>query len=192
MNREELSKIKVKGLENGLPKEVIDTLMDMNGKSIEDLKKENEKLKTEKEGLETQLTEANSKIESFKEVDVEKIKAEVDEWKGKYETDTKKLQDSLTQKDYDYKIQELTNNLKFSSNGAKKSFINDLKEKGLKLENDNLLGFDDFVKEYQKNDASAFMVEDNNKGFYSTGGSHEKEQPPKEEVKVKSRFKTYN
>ena len=174
MNREELSKMKVEGLENGLPKEVIDKLMDMNGKSIEDLKKENEKLKTEKEGLETQLTEANSKIEGFKEIDVEKIKAEVDEWKEKYETDTQNLKDSLTQKDYDYKIQELTNGLKFSSNGAKRSFVEDLKQKGLKLEGDNLLGFDDFVKSYQENEPDTFAKETEtvSETFTSTGSEH--------------------
>ena len=174
MNREELSKIEVEG--KNLPKEVIDKIMELNGNSINELKKENEKLRTEKEGLETQLTEANSKIEGFKEVDVEKIKAEVDEWKEKYNTDTKKLKDSLTQKDYDYKINELANGLKFSSNGAKKSFINDLKEKGLKLENDTLLGFDDFVKSYKENDPDTFKNEDDTKEevFTSTGGSHEK------------------
>lgn len=177
MNREELSKIKVEGLENGLPKEVIDKLMDMNGKSIENLKKENDKLKAEKEGLETQLTEANSKIEGFKEIDVDKIKAEVDEWKEKYETDTKKLQDSLTQKDYDYKVNELTSGLKFSSNSAKRTFIEDLKAKGLKLENDSLLGFDDFVKSYQETDPNAFMKEESNetKTFTSTGEDHKEE-----------------
>lgn len=171
MNREELSKIEVEG--KNLPKEVIDKIMELNGNSINELKKENDKLKTEKEGLETQLTEANSKIESFKEVDVEKIKAEVNEWKEKYETDTKNLKDSLTQKDYDYKINELANGLKFSSNGAKKSFINDLKEKGLKLENNTLLGFDDFVKSYRENDPSAFIKEDSKQEtFTSTGESH--------------------
>lgn len=177
MNREELSKIKVEGLENGLPKEVIDKLMEMNGNSINELKKEIEKLKTEKEGIETQLTEANSKIEGFKEIDIDKIRAEVDEWKEKYETDTKNLKDSLTQKDYDYKVQELTNSLKFSSNGAKKSFINDLKEKDLKLEDGKLLGFDDFVKSYQENDPMAFMKEEENNtsAFISTGGEHKED-----------------
>ncbi|MBR4672087.1 MAG: phage scaffolding protein [Bacilli bacterium] len=172
MNREELSKIKVGDTE--LPKEVIDLLMDLNGKSINGLKQELEKVKTEKEGLETQLTEANQKIESFKEIDVDKIKAQADEWKKKYETDTKALKDSLSQKDYDYKISELTNGLKFSSNGAKKSFINDLKEKGLKLENDTLLGFDDFVKSYQETDPSAFIkeAETTSEVFTSTGESH--------------------
>ena len=177
MNREELSKIKVEGLENGLPKEVIDKLMELNGNSINELKKENEKLKTEKAGIETQLTEANKKIEGFKEVDIDKIKAEVDEWKSKYETDTKNLQDSLTQKDYDYKVQELTSGLKFSSNGAKKSFISDLKEKGLKLEDGKLLGFDDFVKSYQENDPQTFINEDTTKEvFTSTGDSHNKDE----------------
>ena len=171
MNREELSKIEVEG--KNLPKEVIDKIMELNGNSINELKKENDKLKTEKEGLESQLNDANEKIKGFSEIDVEKIKAEVDEWKEKYETDTKNLKDSLTQKDYDYKINELTNGLKFSSNGAKKSFINDLKEKGLKLENNTLLGFDDFVKSYRETDPSAFIKEDSKQEtFTSTGESH--------------------
>jgi hypothetical protein len=173
MNREELSKIKVEGLENGLPKEVIDKIMELNGNSINELKKENERLKTEKVGIETQLTEANKKIEGFKEIDIDKIRAEVDEWQEKYETDTQKLKDSLTQKDYDYKINELTNGLKFSSNGAKRSFIEDLKAKDLKLENDSLLGFDDFVKSYRETDPSAFMQEETKtETFTSTGENH--------------------
>ncbi len=173
MNREELSKIKVEGLENGLPKEVIDKIMELNGNSINELKKENERLKTEKVGIETQLTEANSKIEGFKEIDINKIRAEVDEWKEKYETDTQKLKDSLSQKDYDYKINELTSGLKFSSNGAKRSFIEDLKAKDLKLENNTLLGFDDFVKSYQETDPSAFMQEETKaETFTSTGENH--------------------
>ena len=173
MNREELSKIKVEGLENGLPKEVIDKIMELNGNSINELKKENERLKTEKVGIETQLTEANSKIEGFKEIDIDKIRAEVDEWKEKYETDTQKLKDSLSQKDYDYKINELTSGLKFSSNGAKRSFIEDLKAKDLKLENDSLLGFDDFVKSYRESDPSAFMQEETKtETFTSTGENH--------------------
>lgn len=171
MNREELSKIEVEG--KNLPKEVIDKIMELNGNSINELKKENDKLKTEKEGLESQLNDANEKIKGFSEIDVEKIKAEVNEWKEKYETDTKNLKDSLTQKDYDYKINELANGLKFSSNGAKKSFINDLKEKGLKLEDNNLLGFDDFVKSYKETDPSAFIKEDSKQEtFTSTGESH--------------------
>lgn len=173
MNREELSKIEVEG--KNLPKEVIDKIMELNGNSINELKNKIDKLETEKGGLETQLTEANEKIKGFSEIDVEKIKAEVDEWKEKYETDTKNLKDSLAQKDYDYKVNELTNGLKFTSNGAKKSFIEDLKAKGLKLENDNLLGFDDFVKSYKENDPNTFVNEEaKEEVFTSTGDNHSK------------------
>lgn len=170
MNREELKEIKVGDME--LPKEVIDKLMELNGKSIENYKKENEKLITEKEALETQLKDANDKIKGFAEIDVDKIKAEVDEWKEKYETDTKNLQDSLTQKEYEYAIKENTNGLKFSSEGAKKSFIRDLTEKGLKLENGNLLGFDDYVKSYQETDPNSFMKEEDDGFKANTGDDH--------------------
>ncbi len=44
----------------------------------------------------------------------------------------------------------------FSSANAKKSFIANAIAKGMKLDGDNVLGFDDFVDVYKKNDAAAF------------------------------------
>ena len=84
--------------ELGLEKEVIDKIMAENGADIEKQKKaiekatqDLEKYKAENEGLKTQLSEANTQIQSFKEMDIDGIKASAEEWKTKYETDTKAL-----------------------------------------------------------------------------------------------------
>lgn len=89
-------------------------------------------------------------------MDVEAIKQSVKDWETKYNTDTKELQEKLAKKDYETAIKDKTANLKFTSEGAKKSFISDLMAKELKLENGNILGFDDFVKSYKESDPKAF------------------------------------
>lgn len=111
---------------------------------------------TEITGLREQLTTAKDTIKSYEDMDIEAIKQSVKDWETKYNTDTQALQDKLVKKDYETAIKDKTANLKFTSEGAKKSFIADLMAKELKLENGNILGFDDFVKVYKETDPKAF------------------------------------
>lgn len=85
MTREQLKAL-------GLTDEQIDAIMKENGKDIEKAKgdletKESElEAKTkEVETLQGQLETANAEIESFKEMDIESIKAAADDYKEKYE-----------------------------------------------------------------------------------------------------------
>ena len=114
---------------------------------------------TEIAGLKEQLENANKEIQSYKDMDIDSIKKSASDWETKYNTDTKELQDKLAKKDYEYKVKEKVSGLKFTSESAKKSFIADLMAKELKLENDNILGFDDFVKEFKETDPHAFESE---------------------------------
>jgi len=114
---------------------------------------------TEITGLKEQLEDANNEIQSYKDMDIESIKQSVSDWENKYNTDTQELQNKLAKKDYEYKVKEKVSGLKFTSESAKKSFIADLMAKELKLENDNILGFDDFVKEFKETDPNAFESE---------------------------------
>lgn len=114
---------------------------------------------TEIAGLKEQLKNANTEIQSYKEMDIDSIKQSVTDWEAKYNTDTQALQDKLAKKDYEYKVKEKVSNLKFTSESAKKSFVADLMAKELKIENDTILGFDDFVKNYKETDPNAFESE---------------------------------
>lgn len=114
---------------------------------------------TEIVGLKEQLTKANTEIQSYKDMDIESIKQSVTDWETKYNTDTQALQDKLAKKDYEYKVKDKVSGLKFTSESAKKSFMADLIAKDLKLENDTILGFDDFVKSYKETDPNAFENE---------------------------------
>lgn len=111
---------------------------------------------TEIAGIRKQLESANATIKSYEDMDIDAIKQSAKDWETKYNTDTKALQEELTRKDYEAIVKDKVSSLKFTSEGARKSFINDLMAKGLKLENGNILGYDDFVKGYKEEDPNAF------------------------------------
>lgn len=176
MDRKFLQGLKVEGLENGLPKSVIDEIMAEYGQDFKQKDEQIETLTTEKEGIKKQLEEANNQIQSFKDVNVEDLNNQIKEWEDKYNQDTENLKNELSKKDYDYKLKDLTNGLKFSSNGAKRAFLEDLKEKGLEFNEEGVLvGFDDFKKSYEETDPDAFyQEEEKEEGFIAnTGAGHE-------------------
>lgn len=179
MDRKFLKELEVEGLEKGLPASVIDKIMAEYGTDFKAKDQEIETLKTEKEGLSRQLTEANEKIKGFADIDVDKLQKEVKDWEEKYNTDTENLKNELSKKEYDYKVNELVKDVKFSSNGAKRAFLEDLNKKELKFdEKGKLVGYDDFVKAYQETDPDAFVKEqskEDNEGFKAnTGDDHNK------------------
>lgn len=155
----------LKGL--GLDDSVIDQIMDENGKDIQREKnavnkvnQDLEKYKAENEGLKTQLNEANTQIQSFKEMDIDGIKASAEEWKTKYETDTKALNEKIAAKDYDYAIKDFMSQFKFIDDDVKETVINKFKAKEFKLEEGKFLGGEDFMKEYKENHKSLFVPDE--------------------------------
>ena len=148
----------------GIDEEVARKILEINGKDIEKYKgqankvnQDLEKYKAENEGLKTQLSEANTQIQSFKEMDIDGIKASAEEWKTKYETDTKALNEKIAAKDYDYAIKDFMSNYKFIDDDVKETVINKFKAKEFKLEEGKFLGGEDFMKEYKENHKSLFV-----------------------------------
>ena len=116
-------------------------------------------LNEQKKGLEMKLKETNDKVQELSKVDTDELKKQIENLQKKYEEDTKELNDKYEAREYDIKINDYAKNLKFSSNSARKSFMNDLKAKELKFEDDKLVGFDDFVNSYKESDPDAFIEE---------------------------------
>lgn len=151
----------------GLADEVIDSIMAENGKDIEVEKKKTTSIQnkldtanTELTTVKEQLATANTTIQSYKDMDIEGIKQSAEEWKTKYEEDTKKLQDDLKAKDYDYAVKEYMNSFKFIDDEVKELVINKFKEKGFKYEEGKFLGADDFMKEYKEAHKNLFVPDE--------------------------------
>lgn len=139
----------------------------------EEIKKRDDDLAT----LQEQLKNADADATKVKTLN-DKIASMLEE----NEKATKAYEKQLEAQRYEFAIKEKASGLKFSSASAKKSFIADAIAKGMKLDGDNVLGFDDFVEAYKKDDAAAFSdaQEENVKPHFTAplGKAGEEESKP--------------
>jgi len=105
------------------------------------------------EALRKQLEEAGTDATKLGE-----LTSQLDELKGKYDADTKSYKEQLKRQAYEFAVKEYANTKQFSSQAAKRDFINSMIAKQLKMEGDSILGADDFVALYTENNADAFMT----------------------------------
>lgn len=144
---------------------------------------------TELEGVRQQLASANAQIQSYKDMDVDGIKKSVDDWKMKYDADTKKLQDQITAQERSYAENMFLSAYQFTSKAARKGVLDEIREKNFRIENGQLQGAKDFMTELMGNEdyKGAFKAEssggdgskkdgsggaDPDKASQSTGGAH--------------------
>lgn len=82
----------------------------------------------------------------------------------KYDKDTKAYEKQLKDQAYKFAVTEFANGQKFTSQAARRDFINSMLAKNLQVENDVIVGASDFMTAYAKDNADAFIVESNNEG----------------------------
>ncbi len=153
-----------------IDKSILDQIMAEHGRDIEAQKNTITTLTTERDGLKTQLGEANTALASFKDMDIDGIKSKAAELETKYATDTQALKEQLDAANYGFAVKEAVSGLKFSSESAKKAFVAELTAKKLPLQESKLLGLDDFAKTYKESDPGAFLPENDDKTPVVTRG----------------------
>lgn len=77
----------------------------------------------------------------------------------KYDDDIKSYKTKLEKQEYAFAVKEFANSKKFTSNAAKRDFVNSMTAKELKMDNGKILGAEDFVTAYTADNADAFVVE---------------------------------
>jgi hypothetical protein len=176
--------------ELGLTDEVLDKIMAENGADIEKVKSKVSTLETERDSYKEQLETANKEINSYKEMDVDGIKASVETWKTKYETDTAEMQKKLSAQAYEFALKEYIGGYKFTSDLVKEAVVAQLKQKEFKLEDGKFLGADDYMKQLKEANPTAFAdVEDKQPTItLPTGGANkpQKGMPIAELMKIKN------
>ena len=110
---------------------------------------------TDLETLKKQLEEAG--VDSTKLAD---LTNQLQALQGKYDADSKAYKKQLSKQAYEFAVKEYANTKNFSSQAAKRDFIQSMIAKDLKMENDSILGADDFVKAYTENNQDAFILEE--------------------------------
>lgn len=110
--------------------------------------------------LQGQLQEANEQIQKFKAMKVEDIQKSADEWKKKAEQAERDAAAKIAEMEHDGLLRDKLSGIQFTSDYAKKGVFDEIKAKGLKVENGQLLGFDDVFKGIREAQPSAFEPDD--------------------------------
>ena len=155
-----------------LDKDVIQKIQAESGKDVTDAK---QKLQSQIDTLQGQVTDLSGQVEKrdsdLKELQqkltdagqssakLTQIQQDLTTLQSKYETDKNEWQTKLVKQNYEFLAKDSINNIKFSSNAAKKEFLNGLMEKNLPVQDNKLLGFEDYLKTQQESDPGAFVIE---------------------------------
>lgn len=142
----------------------------------------NEQLKKRDEDLEALKEKAKGDDETSK-----KLKEQIESLQAESKKQKEDLEKQIEEQKYAFEIEKKCAGLNFSSKAGKKAFISDLKEAGLKLENGNLLGFDDFVENYKKEDAGVFSQEETKGHFGGKTSSVGKKMTKEDILKIENR-----
>ena len=155
--------------ELGIEDEVIDKIMDENGKDIEGLKSQVGTLAADRDGLKEQLAAANEQIEGFKELDVDGIKAKADEWKQKAEQAERELDERIAGIQFDYALEKQLAGAKARDAGI---IMGLLDREGLKLTDDGkILGLDEQLSKIKEEKGFLFESEDEGMPQIVRGGT---------------------
>lgn len=150
MTKEEL-------LELGLTEEQIAEVFKINGKDIEKAKGDLEAKEVELKTVKGQLKQANTQIESFKEMDIDTIKAKADEYKTKYEKAEKEAKEQLEKLQFEHKLESALSGAKAKNIKAVKALID---TEGLKLNNDEIVGLKEQLENIKKENDYLFDLEE--------------------------------
>lgn len=104
--------------------------------------------------LKNQLTNAATDTQKLTE-----LQNQFTALQGKYDTDTKAMSEKLKKQSYEFAVRDYAAGKKFTSNAAKRDFINSMIAKNLQLDNGKIIGADDFTKTYTAENSDAFAAE---------------------------------
>lgn len=105
-------------------------------------------------GLKEQLKNAGTDADKLTQ-----LTGEFDTLKTKYDADTKAFKAQLKKQAYEFAVKDFASGKKFTSNAAKRDFIQSMIAKDLKFEDNKIIGADDFVSMYSAENADAFVTE---------------------------------
>lgn len=149
MKTDELEKL-------GLNKDQVAAVMKANGKDIEELKRENQTLTTDRDNWQKRAETAEGTLKNFDGKDYDGMVKDRDAWKEKFlklEEEQKLADEKVT---LEKAIEEHVSGLTFKDEYRKRAYIEDLRKAGYQVKDGKLIGASEFQKSY---DADAFIDE---------------------------------
>ena len=133
-------------------------------KYTDDLAARDTRIKTLDDTIKTRDTDLATLQDQLKNAgtDADKLGKLTDDFANlqkQYDKDTKAYEKQLKDQAYKYAVRDFANQQKFTSQAAKRDFINSMLEKNFTMENDVIVGASDFVTAYTKDNTDAFVVD---------------------------------
>lgn len=165
-----------------LSQEVIDKIMAENGKDIAAEQKKAEKVIQERdsyklraESLETQVNDANTEIQKFKDMDIDGIKKAADDWKETAEKAKADADKQISQMKFDYALSAALTGAKAKNAKAVKALLD---MDGLKFNDGKIVGLDEQLAQikadndylFESDEPAPEFVKGTNGGSGSVGG----------------------
>ena len=165
-----------------LSQEVIDKIMAENGKDIAVEQKKAEKViqerdsyKLKAESLETQVNDANTEIQKFKDIDIDGIKKAADDWKETAEKAKADADKQISQMKFDYALSAALTGAKAKNAKAVKALLD---MDGLKFNDGKIVGLDEQLAQikadndylFESDEPAPEFVKGTNGGSGSVGG----------------------
>lgn len=130
-----------------------------NYKNAKEVAKTLSKVEGERDDWKERAETAEETLKSFDGIDPANIQTELAGWKKKAEDAEKEFNAKIYDRDFSDALKAALDDVKFSSEAAKKSAMADIKEAGLKLKDGKILGLNDLIEQMKQSDASAFVDE---------------------------------
>ena len=132
-------------------------------KYTDDLAAKDSQISTLNEGIQkrdSDLADLNAKLTSAgNDVDkLNQVSTDLTNLQNKYQEDIAKYQTQLQEQAYEFAVKDFANGKNFTSQAAKRDFINSMVGKKLTMSEGKIMGADDFVTEYAQSNADAFVV----------------------------------
>ena len=128
-------------------------------KNAKEVAKTLSKVEGERDDWKVRAETAEETLKGFDGIDPANIQTELAGWKKKAEDAEKEFNAKIYDRDFSDALKAALDDVKFSSEAAKKSVMADIKEAGLKLKDGKILGLNDLIEQMKQSDASAFVDE---------------------------------
>lgn len=152
--------MKTEDLKNlGLTEEQISFVMAENGKDVNKAKKDFDTVSADRDNWKNQAETAQNTLTKFDGIDPEKIDSEIADWKKKAKDAEEMYTAEIREREFEDTLKTELDNVKFSSEAAKRSVMTDIKAAGLKLIDGKILGLKDLLEQMKEKDAPAFVNE---------------------------------
>lgn len=107
------------------------------------------------------LTDLRKQLQDAEDgyIKVQELSAAIQDLQGRYDEDTKAYKEQLSKQAYEFAVKDFASELEFSSQAAKRDFIQSMLNAELKMGKDGkILGMNDFKKDYEKENKDAFVT----------------------------------